>query len=95
MSDFEANTKDLQKQLETKDERIEQLIKEESKPGHVSRNSMGSDGDDYSSVSEMRDNLKQARMILSQFLQKLPYSTTENEAMLPVICSMFEFTKDE
>lgn len=65
LSDFEENTKDLRTQLETKDEekkgleeRIEQLIKEETKPGHVSRNSMGSDGDDYSSVQEMRENLK-------------------------------------
>lgn len=58
LSDFEENTKDLKAQLETKDERIEELIKEEKKPGHVSRNSMGSDGDDYSSVQEMRENLK-------------------------------------
>jgi hypothetical protein len=33
-----------------------------------SRNSFASDGDDYSSVQDMKDNLKHARQILISFL---------------------------
>jgi len=43
----------------------------------------------------MKDHLKHARQILISFIQKLPYSSPENEATLPIIYSMFEFTKDE
>lgn len=38
------------------------------------RSSIGSDGDEYTSVQDMKDNLKHARQILIQFIQKLPYS---------------------
>ena len=61
----------------------------------MSRKSIGSDGDEYSSVQEMKDHLKHARQILSNYMCKLPYSSVENEATLPVMFSMFEFTKDE
>jgi hypothetical protein len=56
---------------------------------------MGSDNDDYHSVQDMRENLKHARAMLSQFLSKMPYSAPENEVTLPIIYSMFEFTKEE
>ena len=62
---------------------------------HNTRNSIGSDGDEYSSVAEMKDHLKHARQLLIQFITKLPYSHKDNEAMLPVVFSMFEFTKEE
>lgn len=61
----------------------------------MQRNSIGSDGDEYSSVAEMKESLKHAREMLSQFLQKLPYSDPANEVTLPIIMSMFEFTKQE
>lgn len=59
------------------------------------RHSIGSDGEDYNSVHEMKEHLKHARQILIQYLCKVPFSTPENEATLPVIFSMFEFTKEE
>ena len=59
--DLEAESRKLQKQLD-------KMIKEQQ------RNSIGSDGDEYSSVAEMKESLKHAREMLSQFLQKLPYS---------------------
>lgn len=59
--DLEAESKKIQKQLD-------KMIKEQQ------RNSIGSDGDEYSSVAEMKESLKHAREMLSQFLQKLPYS---------------------
>jgi len=40
----------------------------------ISRHSIGSDGEEYSSVQEMKDHLKHARQILIGFIQKLPYS---------------------
>ena len=60
-----------------------------------SRHSIGSDGDEYKTVEEMREHLKHARQLLIAFIQKLPYTAPENEATLPVIFSMFEFTKQE
>ena len=59
--DLEAESRKLQKQLD-------KMIKEQQ------RNSIGSDGDEYSSVAEMKESLKHAREMLNQFLQKLPYS---------------------
>ena len=43
----------------------------------------------------MRENLKHARAMLISFISKLPYSAADNEATLPIIYSMFEFTKEE
>ena len=51
-------------------ERVEELVKE-LKPR---RNSMGSEGEEYGSVAEMKEHLKHTRQILIQFIQKLPYS---------------------
>lgn len=103
IKEFENQVKDLlAKNQKVEDEkrdledRLEQLERDGKNGGqHMSRNSIGSDGDDYSSVQEMKDHLKHARQILISFIQKLPYSSPENEATLPIIYSMFEFTKDE
>ena len=62
---------------------------------HSTRNSIGSDGDEYTSVEEMKTNLKHARQNLISFLCKIPYSDPTNEIMLPIVLSMFEFTKEE
>ena len=43
----------------------------------------------------MKTNLKHARQNLIQFLCKIPYSDPNNEMMLPIVLSMFEFSKDE
>ena len=43
----------------------------------------------------MKTNLKHARQNLIQFLCKMPYSDPNNEMMLPIVLSMFEFTKEE
>ena len=79
------------------EEKLEALEKEQGKDnrGGISRNSINSDGDEYKTVDEMREHLKHARQLLISFIQKLPYSAPENEATLPVIFSMFEFTKAE
>lgn len=61
----------------------------------MSRNSINSDGDEYKTVDEMREHLKHARQVLTAFLSKLPFTAPENEATLPVIFSMFEYTKQE
>ena len=58
------------------------------------RTSTLSDGD-FESVAEMREHLKHARQIVIQFIQKTPYSDDKNESTLPVVYSMFEFTKQE
>ena len=55
-------------------EKLESQGKEKSNTFNNTRNSIGSDGDDYGSVQEMKDHLKHARQILIQFIQKLPYS---------------------
>lgn len=79
------------------EDKIETLEKDQGKENKsvLSRHSINSDGDEYKSVEEMRDHLKHARQLLIAFIKKLPYSAPENEATLPVIFSMFEFTKEE
>jgi hypothetical protein len=54
------------------DERIEDLEKKGN--GGTGRQSINSDGEEYSSVDEMKNHLKHARQILISFIQKLPYS---------------------
>ena len=84
--------KEKYKELEIENQKLSSL-QEEKKEEH--RTSITSDGDEYSSVQEMKDHLKHARQILISFLTKLPFSSPENEATLPIIYSMFEFTKEE
>jgi hypothetical protein len=92
MKELEEKNEMLQDQNKDLDDKIEDL---EKKGSGVTRNSIGSDGEEYSSVEEMKSHLKHARSILISFIQKLPYSAPENEATLPIIYSMLEFTKDE
>ena len=70
LSNFEKTETDLMKQVEALadakkklTEQVENLEKElkDSRGRDVSRNSIGSDNDDYSSVQEMKDHLKHAR----------------------------------
>ena len=53
------------------EERLEDIDRKNS--NDMSRKSIGSE-EDYSSVQEMKDHLRHARQILSNFMQKLPYS---------------------
>lgn len=90
--ELEEKSETLMEQNKDMDDRIEDLEKNQK---GVTRNSVGSDGEEYNSVDEMKNHLKHARSILIQFIQKLPYSAQENEATLPIIYSMLEFTKEE
>lgn len=45
--------------------------------------------------AEIQEHLKHTRSILIKFLEKIPYTTKENEDLLPIIYSMMLFTKDE
>ena len=71
IKDLEAKNENLMDQNKDMDDRIEEL---EKKGQGVTRNSIGSDGEEYSSVDEMKSHLKHARSILISFIQKLPYS---------------------
>ena len=96
LAELQAKNQQNEEEKQGLEERLEQFEGDgKGGGGHQSRNSFASDGDDYSSVAEMKDHLKHARQILISFIQKLPYSSPENEATLPIIYSMFEFTKDE
>ena len=72
LKEFEKKVKDLlEKNQKVEDEKrdledkIEQLEADgKNGGGYNTRNSIGSDGDDYSSVQEMKDHLKHARQIL-------------------------------
>ena len=91
--DLQQQIDDLEKEVKVFEEKKEN--RRSSLGGHHSRNSIGSDGDEFSSVQDMKDHLKHTRQILIQFISKIPFSKPDNEATLPVIYSMFEFTKDE
>ena len=60
--------------VEGEKQELEDRLEQASKGASISRNSIGSDGDEYSSVQEMKDHLNHARQILIGFIQKLPYS---------------------
>lgn len=100
LAESDAQMKDLlvkYQKVEIDKQDLEDRIEELDRNGqntNLSRKSIGSE-EEYSSVSEMKDHLKHARQILSNFMQKLPYSSSENEATLPVMYSMFEFSKEE
>ena len=53
------------------EERLEDIDK--NGKNDMSRKSIGSE-EEYGSVQEMKDHLRHARQILSNFMQKLPYS---------------------
>ena len=63
--EMEEKCENLMEQNKDMDEKIEELEKNQK---GVTRNSIGSDGEEYNSVDEMRNHLKHARQILIQFI---------------------------
>ena len=77
VKELEAQIKDLvgkNQKVESEKQELEDRLEQAGKGASISRNSIGSDGDEYSSVQEMKDHLNHARQILIGFIQKLPYS---------------------
>ena len=61
--------------------------------GGMSRDSWGSSGN-LGVQGQVEEHLKHVRSIMIQFLSKLPFTTKENEDILPVIYSMLNFSRD-
>ena len=59
------------------------------------RDSWGSDRGETNSAQKIEEHLKHVRSIMIQFLSKLPFTTKENEDILPVIFSMLNFTRED
>ena len=57
------------------------------------RGSWGSNG--ASASQEVEEHLKHIRQIMIQFLTKLPFTTKENEDILPILFSMLNFKDGE
>ena len=62
------NCEKLEKEKASVTEKLEALEKGKMNDTGISRNSIGSDGDEYSSVQEMKLSLKHARQVLIQFI---------------------------
>ena len=58
------------------------------------RGSWGSNGG-ITMSTEVEDVLKHIRQIMTTFLAKLPFSTKENEDILPILFSMLHFSQPE
>jgi hypothetical protein len=61
--------------------------------GAQGRGSWGSSG--ASTSQELEEHLKHIRSIMTQFLSKLPFTTKENEDILPILYSMLNFSDEE
>lgn len=60
------------------------------------RDSWGSTSPKSKSVEkELAEHLKHVRSILVQYLMKIPFTSKENEDLLPIVYSMLQFTKEE
>ena len=57
------------------------------------RGSWGSNG--VTASQEVEEHLKHIRQIMIQFLAKLPFTTKENEEILPILFSMLNFKEGE
>ena len=61
--------------------------------GGISRDSWASSSN-LGVQGQVEEHLKHVRSIMIQFLSKLPFTTKENEDILPVIYSMLNFSRD-
>ena len=59
------------------------------------RDSWGSARDEGSVASKVEEQLKHVRSIMKQFLSKLPFTTKENEDILPIVFSMLNFSRED
>ena len=59
------------------------------------RDSWGSDRGESAAAGKIEEHLKHVRSIMIQFLSKLPFTTKENEDILPIIYSMLNFTRED
>jgi len=59
------------------------------------RDSWGSARDEGTAAAKIEEHLKHVRSIMIQFLSKLPFTTKENEDILPIIYSMLNFTRED
>ena len=60
--DLKQQVQDLEEEIKLNEEKKEN--RRSSIGGHLSRNSIGSDDDEYKSVTEMKEHLKHTRQIL-------------------------------
>lgn len=59
------------------------------------RGSWGSGGGSLTANAEVEEHLRHVRDIMTQFLCKLPFTTKDNEDILPIVFSMLNFSEEE